>query len=440
MQTTTPDKPTQLSKDIQEMEAAVLRQYLPSLINLLESCVEDVADQCFSEMLICNTVYKQIVFSQDYKADKARKLVMEVICRSANQSSEWFHVFCAILKAENTFNELILQMEQTLEERERDNRQVSSQDTIQDTIQPQETTQHSENYRPYTRKLSKKDSGYQDSIADNDFQLEGITEENEDCCCVPIHSSTPIPFSQQAQDSGVWMAAPSQTSTVDLAQETSSSSHSTAIVMHHPSTPWKRKFDDFNLKLRSLHYDMKRHEATEMSLREKISILENELSIAKKAKEDVEELMELRCTEIESLKTEKQALLDSLNTYTEGSTDTADWESKLIMENKMNIQKLESEKDTLQTMLLNEQQLASELMAQIRKLEKESDKEVEALKRQVSHETRGRLAAEGHNSVCTALCLILILCIAMLALELFYRQGDSSQCWLNAGGPHYHFS
>ena len=185
---------------------------------------------------------------------------------------------------------------------------------------------------------------------------------------------------------------------------------------------------------------MKQHEATEISLRETISTLENELSVAKKAKEDVEELMELRCAEIKSLQTEKQTLLDSMNTYTKGNTDTIDWESKLIMEKKMNIQKLELEKDTLQTMLLNEQQLASELMAQIRKLEKESDKEVEALKRQISQETRGRLAAEGHNSVCTALCLILILCIAMLALELFYRQGDSNQCWLNSGGPHYHFS
>ena len=204
------------------MEAKVLRQYLPSLINLLESCVEDVADRCFSEKLICNAVYKQIVFSQDYKADKARKLVMEVICRSANQSSEWFHVFCAILKVENTFSELILQMEQTLEERERDHREVHSQDIAQS----QETKQHSENYNPpYTRKLSKKDSGYQDSIVDNDLQLERITEEeNEDCCCPPIYLSTPIQFQQQAQDSRIWMVAPSQISTVDLAQETSSAS------------------------------------------------------------------------------------------------------------------------------------------------------------------------------------------------------------------------
>ena len=65
------------------MEADVIKTFLPDLVTAISDCVQPVSDQCLAKGLISDSVYKRVLESGGTSEDKARILILAV-----NESAE----------------------------------------------------------------------------------------------------------------------------------------------------------------------------------------------------------------------------------------------------------------------------------------------------------------------------------------------------------------
>lgn len=363
-------------------------------------------------------------------------------------------------------------MKQTLSEmeekaaKERDKKAPCSEDQVQKTVTPSGGEQQAN--QKQALRLTLRDSGFMDVSFDcDDDKLENITEDLEN----EIHYGqapkcilTSKPFNKHPQELESTPLVSPPTDIQPSYQETSYGPQ-TAVAVHNKLSAFRRGSNALST-LYNLQGDIAQLEASNYALQEKIRNLECDL-------EDTKKKLQLKETEIVSLDKEIVRLNQERDYHLsqlskkEKITQLKDEESKAKKTSKndvgankvdqilIEIQKMradikhkERERETLlETMKQKEQLLKArneELQAKIlqqKQLTHDQDNKVKDLTKQVSLEKRNRLAAEGYTSICTGLCVTLVLVIVIMFFEVINQreQGDTNYCWLNPGGNKYPF-
>ena len=86
-----------------DMEAEVLKSFLPDLVTAISDCVQPVSDQCLAKGLIPDSVYKRVLESGGTSEDKARTLILAVK-KSTETDNRCLEILLNILERELPFS------------------------------------------------------------------------------------------------------------------------------------------------------------------------------------------------------------------------------------------------------------------------------------------------------------------------------------------------